>query len=163
MLYRIDISSESNANIPGFLPRQRVISVATLCPVGSSRHATVRTGETRPGEVDYRLARGARLTAFRTGRLSRMEVCDAQTELMRNANACGKATRRKCPVCDHRHLVDVTYVFGPRLPRSGRCITSTRELVTLAERAGKFEAYVVEVCTQCRWNHLTRAYPLSAS
>jgi hypothetical protein len=92
-----------------------------------------------------------------------MEVCDAQTELMRNAEACSRATRRKCPICDHRHLVEVIYVFGPRLPRSGRCITSTRELVTLSERVGKHEAYVVEVCTECRWNHLTRAYPLSST
>lgn len=114
------------------------------------------------GEIDYRLARSARLAAFRRGEVSRLEVCDAQPELMRNADACSKATRRKCPVCDERPLVEVTYVFGPRLPPSGRCVTSRRELMRLASKAGRHEAYVVEVCRTCRWNHLVRTYPLVA-
>jgi hypothetical protein len=121
-----------------------------------------RSGSPDPGEVDYRLARATRLEAFRTGRASQLEVCDAQPELMRNAERASRRTRRQCPICDHRHLVEVTYVFGPRLPPSGRCITSPGELDTLAQKAGRHEAYIVEVCTACRWNHLVRSHPLRA-
>lgn len=121
-----------------------------------------RGGSARPGEVDYRLARAARLTALRTGRISRGEACDAQPELLRNATAASRRTRRACPVCEERrNLVEVTYVFGPRLPKSGRCITRPGELATLAARAGRHEAYVVEVCTTCGWNHLVRSFPLA--
>lgn len=123
---------------------------------------TTPSGQPGEGGIDYRLARSARLAAFRTGEVSQLEVCDAQPELLRNAEACSRSTRRKCPVCDHRHLVEVTYVFGPRLPPSGRCITSRKELSTLAAKPGRHEAYVVEVCRQCRWNHLTRSYPLES-
>jgi len=118
-------------------------------------------GTTRPGEVDYRLARASRLDAVATGRISRLEACDAQPELLRNATSASRRTRRPCPLCDERNLlVEVTYVFGPRLPRSGRCITRPAELTTLAGRPGRHEAYVVEVCTDCGWNHLVRSFPL---
>jgi hypothetical protein len=129
--------------------------------VGHGLRATAESGKGRPGEIDYRLARSARLGDYRVGRLSRNEVCDAQTELLRNAIHCGRATRRTCPICEHRHLVEVTYVFGPRLPKSGRCITAQGELATLAAKTGRHEAWVVEVCTECRWNHLTRSFPLT--
>jgi hypothetical protein len=130
--------------------------------VGRSLGAAAASGKGRPGEIDYRLARASRLAAYRTGRASRSEVCDAQTELLRNAAHCARATRRTCPICEHQYLVEVTYVFGPRLPKSGRCITGLGELATLASKPGRHEAYVVEVCTECRWNHLTRSFPLAA-
>jgi hypothetical protein len=131
--------------------------------VGSGFGAPPRPAGSRPGEVDFRLARASKLASFRTGRASRAEVCDAQPELLRNARACSRRTRRTCPICDHRHLVEVTYVFGPRLPRSGRCITSPGELTTLAARAGRYEAWEVEVCAECGWNHVIRTYPLTAA
>ena len=136
-------------------------AVTTLTSVSPRPGAASSPGSSTPGEIDYRLARAARLGALRRGELSRLDVCDAQPELMRNAEACSTTTRRKCPVCDERPLVEVTYVFGPRLPPSGRCITSRRELARLAAKAGRFEAYIVEVCRACRWNHLTRSYPLA--
>jgi len=52
--------------------------------------------------------------------------------------------------------VHVTYVFGPRLPKHGRCITLRGELARLAKRPGTHVAYVVEVCKDCTWNHLVR-------
>ncbi len=119
-------------------------------------------GSPRPGEVDYRLARASRLHALRSGRISRAEACDAQPELLRNAASASRRTRRACPICEERrNLVEVTYVFGPRLPKSGRCITRADELATLAAKAGGHEAYVVEVCPTCGWNHLVRSFPLT--
>lgn len=112
------------------------------------------------GVVDYRLARQALLSEFRKGRLARHQVCDAHPELVRNARELGTPTRLDCPVCEVDQLVLVTYVFGPRLPAHGRCISSKDELAKLHRRADRFTAYVVEVCRSCSWNHLTRVFPI---
>lgn len=109
------------------------------------------------GVVDYRLAREATLSAWRDGSLTREQICDGQRELQRNAEFCGTPSGRECPVCEQHDLVEVTYVFGPRLPRSGRCVTSDKEMTRLAARKSVSEGYVVEVCTSCRWNHLTES------
>ena len=113
-----------------------------------------------PATVDYRLARAATLRAWRSGKLGRHEVCDAQRELYRNAEFCGQPTRRKCPVCARAGLVEVTYVFGSRLPKHGRCLTTRAEMQRLQHRASPSTGYVVEVCTGCGWNHLVRRLTL---
>jgi hypothetical protein len=114
----------------------------------------------RPGQVDYRLARQNALHAFKAGDLSRAEVCDAQTELLRNAEHCGPSIDEPCPVCNESRMHAVTYVFGARLPSGGRCITSRAEMLRLARRKAEYVAYEVEVCIDCRWNHLLRSYPI---
>lgn len=114
-----------------------------------------------PGEIDYRLARQAVISEFRKGRLAQHDVCDAHPELRRAAQECREATREACPICEDANLVLVTYVFGPRLPAHGRCITSRTELRALAKRSGQFAAYVVEVCPACHWNHLARSFLLN--
>lgn len=115
--------------------------------------------------VDYRLARAATLRAWRSGQLGRQEVCDAQRELQRNAEFCGQPTGRSCPVCDTEgleaeRLVEVTYVFGSRLPKHGRCVTTRAEMQRLQQRVSVSTGYVVEVCTACGWNHLVRRLTL---
>lgn len=110
--------------------------------------------------VDYRLARAATLRAWRSGQLGRHEVCDAQRELQRNAEFCGQPTGRSCPVCDTEGLVEVTYVFGSRLPKHGRCVTTRAEMQRLQHRVSVSTGYVVEVCTVCGWNHLVRRFTL---
>ena len=114
-----------------------------------------------PGEIDYRLARHSVISEFRKGRISRHEVCDAHPELMRAARSLGEETSIDCPVCEARKVVLVTYVFGPRLPAFGRCVTTRKELRAIAGRSGEFTAYVVEVCPDCSWNHLARTFLLT--
>lgn len=116
-----------------------------------------------PGEIDYRLARQALISEFKKGRLAQHEVCDAHPELQRAARECSEATRQRCPICEDANLVLVSYVFGPRLPSHGRCVTSRRELRELAGRRGEFACYVVEVCPDCSWNHLARSFVLSTA
>jgi hypothetical protein len=116
-----------------------------------------------PGEVDYRMARRALISEYRKGRLAQHEVCDAHPELQRNARECGTPSREPCPICDDSSLVLVSYVFGPRLPPGGRCLTTARELRDLSRRRGSFTCYVVEVCTGCHWNHLARVVPLTGT
>lgn len=118
-------------------------------------------GSTGPGEIDYRLARQSVLSEFRKGRIARHEICDAHPELARAARELGEPTKLVCPVCAEVNVVLVSYVFGPRLPAFGRCITSKKELQAIAKRSGNFSCYVVEVCPSCSWNHLARVFLLS--
>ena len=92
--------------------------------------------------------------------LLREEHCDADPYLVRAAKHHGEATERPCPVCRVHELVHVTYVFGDELgPYSGR-VKSSPELPVMAYEHGHFRVYVVEVCTECGWNHLTMSYVL---
>ena len=115
------------------------------------------------GEIDYRLARQSLLREFESGNLDRHDVCDAHPELRRAAAAIGDPTGDECPICTEELLVLVRYVFGPRLPSHGRCISRPGEMAKLAQRKGRFTCYVVEVCRGCAWNHLRRSYVLAAS
>jgi hypothetical protein len=106
--------------------------------------------------VDYRLAREAVVRDYRSGRVSRPEICDAHPELLRAARNLGEASEIDCPICEHANVVFVSYAFGPRLPPGGRCVGSPAELETLSRRASESACYVVEVCPACAWNHLAR-------
>ncbi len=114
------------------------------------------------GQVEYLLARNAVIREFRRGRLSRLDVCDAHPELLRAARNLGRSTGEACPICEEADLVDVTFVFGSRLPSGGRCVTTQSELRRYWKRKDPVACYVVEVCTECRWNHLDRMYPAGA-
>ena len=118
------------------------------------------TAREQRGQVDYRLARNAIISEFKKGRLGRPDVCDAHPELVRAAREVGTPTRDECPICESAELVLVSYVFGPRLPAHGRCITTRKELTTFARRSTVNTCYVVEVCPECSWNHLARTFTL---
>jgi hypothetical protein len=48
-------------------------------------------------------------------------------------------------------------VYGEKLgPANGRCISHEGELEKLGTLHDEFACYVVEVCLECRWNHLAR-------
>lgn len=112
------------------------------------------------GSINFRLARERTIMAYKSGEATRSEVCDAQRELMRNATECGTATTTRCPICHDADLVEVLYVFGPRLPAEGRCIVTEGDLERIRRRKGNFTAYDVEVCVKCKWNHLLRTNPV---
>jgi len=114
----------------------------------------------RGAVVDHRLARRNLIAEFRKGRLAKHQVCDAHPELVRAAREIGDATNVDCPICEDDKLVLVTYVFGPRLPACGRCVSDRRELDKLARRTDQLAAYVVEVCRSCSWHHLLRVLPI---
>jgi Family of unknown function (DUF5318) len=116
--------------------------------------------DSRSGSVDYRLARRHLIAEHRRGRLSRRDLCDAHPELIRAASHVGATRDEACPICEEPTLVDVTYVFGDRLPAFGRCITKMSELNAFRRQLGPYAVYVVEVCTACRWNHLSQMFQL---
>jgi hypothetical protein len=112
------------------------------------------------GVIDHRLARRALINEYRRGRLRRDQVCDAHPELLRAARNLGEPTRVDCPICAEDKLVLVTYVFGPRLPAHGRCVSTRAELAQFNRRRDEYAAYVVEACRSCAWHHLLRVLPL---
>lgn len=117
-------------------------------------------GHAPSGVVDHRLVRRALLSEYRKGRLAQHQVCDAHPELLRAARALGEETRVECPICQKERVVLVTYVFGPKLPAHGRCVSQPGELGRLNRRSETLTAYVVEVCRGCGWNHLLRGFNL---
>lgn len=115
------------------------------------------------GTVDHRLARRHLINEYHRGRLRRDQVCDAHPELMRAARQLGTPTSTPCPICAEERLVLVTYVFGPRLPRHGRCVTTRAELDRFKRSRDSFTAYLVEACCGCSWHHLLRVVPLGGT
>jgi hypothetical protein len=130
----------------------------------SFRPETMRGAPSVPqvaGQVDYRLARNAVVSEFHKGRLSKLDVCDAQPELLRAAVNCGQPTREDCPICAESKVVLVSYVFGSRLPPSGRVVGTKSELAKLSLAGRDLACYVVEVCPTCSWNHLARTFAVN--
>ena len=111
------------------------------------------------GRVEFLLARNAVVREFKRGRLSRLDVCDAHPELLRVARNLGRSTAQTCPICEEADLVEVTFVFGSRLPPGGRCVANATEMARYWRRKDPVACYVVEVCVECAWNHLTRMHP----
>ena len=72
------------------------------------------------------------------------------------------ATAKPCPICEESDLVEVTFVFGSRLPPGGRCVATQAELARYWRRKDPVVCYVIEVCTACSWNHLSCMYPAGA-
>jgi hypothetical protein len=77
---------------------------------------------------------------------------------VRAARNVGEATDQECPVCEQVNVVLVSYVFGPRMPPHGRCVTTKAEMTKLRRGTAELACYVVEVCPGCSWNHLARTF-----
>ena len=114
-------------------------------------------------DVEYRLASKVVVDFWKNGKIDTETVCDAQPMLKRNATHCGVPTGEECPICEINEIYYVTYVFGPRLPAHGRCISSKGELRRLNARKAQLSAYVIEVCSACGWNHLVRISSLGGN
>ena len=73
------------------------------------------------------------------------------------ARNVGEKVGKPCPVCKSRKLYYVSYVYGDRLrAANGRALSQPDELKKLSKQHDEFDRYVVEVCTDCHWNHLGR-------
>lgn len=110
------------------------------------------------GVVDYTLAKRALLREFRTGLLSRLEICDAHPELLRAAKYMGLEASRPCPVCNSHDLRLLAYVYADTLKHDNGRPYGIHEALTLAAAHQGGKAYVVEVCTGCNWNHLSESF-----
>lgn len=113
-------------------------------------------------EVSYALQRRHTLEALRrrTRTLTRPEVCDADPLLVRSAHHHGALAGVTCPICTRHELVNLNYVFGTQLGQYSGRIKSSAELDEMQSEFGEFKVCVVEVCTECGWNHMISSYLL---
>jgi hypothetical protein len=108
--------------------------------------------------VDYTLAKRALLRDFRQGLLSKPDICDAHPELLRAGRYLGQEATRPCPVCDAWDLRLLAYVFADTLRANNGRAFEVREAMALASGHRGGACYVVEVCLNCSWNHLSEAF-----
>jgi hypothetical protein len=108
--------------------------------------------------VEYGLVRRALLLAVAQGTVGKGDVCDAHPELVRAATHLGRPSGERCPICEASDLVEVTYVFGAKLPPGGACPSTRAELGRLERREEPVQCYAVEVCTSCHFHHLVRKW-----
>ncbi len=115
----------------------------------------------RRDEVSYALQRRATLEALRRPtRAMEPNACDAEPILVRSALHHGELSKDSCPICNHHRLLNLNYVFGDQLGQYSGRIKSTEELHEMQDEFGEFKVCVVEVCTECRWNHMIKSYVL---
>jgi len=108
--------------------------------------------------VEFGLVRHALLARVAQGLLRYEDICDAHPELLRAARNVGRSSGEICPVCHEIELVEVTYVFGARLPSGGTCPSTRAELLKLERREDPVQCYAVEVCVGCSFHHLVRKW-----
>jgi hypothetical protein len=109
-------------------------------------------------EIDYALARRLTVRDFRSGALTRLDVCDAHPELLRAAKYVGHKTDKSCPVCGKEDLRLLAYVYADDLRADNGRVWELSEALNVAAAHRGGACYVVEVCTRCHWNHLSQAY-----
>jgi hypothetical protein len=111
--------------------------------------------------IDYALQRRAILEALRGGRaFNGIDICDADTYLLKAAKFHGITGAQRCPICRKVDLRLVTYAFGEQLGHLSGSAMAPSRLDDLARTTGEFRVYVVEVCSECHWNHLVVSYSL---
>ncbi len=115
---------------------------------------------TRRGIFDYALKRRALLAQVRSGLVGTDDVCDATPYLLSAAAFHGRAADRDCPLCHTAPLSTVSYVYGEELKTAAGQARSAAELTKMQMDYRSFTVYEIEVCTECRWNHLMTSYLL---
>lgn len=124
--------------------------------------------QTKRQVMSYALQRRATLESLRRiGRThvsldspTQRDACDADPMLVRSALHHGEPASEPCPVCASEHMLNVTYTFGDQLGQYSGRIKSTAELDEMETQFGEFRVCVVEVCPDCRWNHMTTSFLL---
>lgn len=110
--------------------------------------------------VDHALARRRTLSQLFLAATGSSDALDPHPDLIRAANHHGEPSGENCPWCKSAGLVNLRYVFSDELgPFSGR-IKTPGELQDMATQFGFLDVYLVEVCPDCRWNHLRETYVL---
>ena len=112
--------------------------------------------------VSYALQRRATLEALRrpSRTLTPSDACDADPMLVRAALHHGTDAGIDCPVCSGSQMINLNYVFGDQLGQYSGRIKSRAELEEMENEVGEFKVCVVEVCTECGWNHMLESYLL---
>lgn len=104
-------------------------------------------------EVSHEWERRATLQEFRAGKKKVEEVCDADFLLRAAGEHHGVDADRVCPLCES-NMRNVLWIYGDNLGRRSGSARSEEEIAELVGEVGPFTVHKVEVCPNCRWNHL---------
>lgn len=107
--------------------------------------------------TDYTMARRAVIAGFRSGSVSKADICDAQPDLLVAAKNAGECSDSDCPVCGSSETSIVTFAFGDGLGRNNGRMIPQRSISEYTSISG-VRCFSVEVCPGCSWNHILRAY-----
>jgi hypothetical protein len=112
--------------------------------------------------IDYSLQRRNTISALRrrVRALTSNDACNGDPMLIRSALHHGEPIDQRCPICAAAPLVRLHYVFGDQLGQYSGRIKNTAELTEMQDEYGEFKVCVVEVCTDCGWNHMILSYLL---
>lgn len=108
-------------------------------------------------EVSHQWEKHHLLARWRAGMVTRDEVCDADFLLVTAAKYHGRDAGRDCPICDSKQLREVEWIHGVSLGRMSGTARSPEEIEQIAAAGREVTVHTVEVCPECRWNHLLRA------
>lgn len=97
------------------------------------------------------------LRKWQKGEIRREEICDAEFLLMTAAKYHGTPASQACPVCGADGLRVVQWIHGEQLGRMSGTARSDQEIAKIAATGREVTVHTVEVCPECRWNHLLRA------
>jgi len=114
----------------------------------------------RRDSIDYSLKRRATLVSYFKGAQAKVDICDADPYLRLAAKHHGEAVERPCPICRKAEMVVLHYAFGDQLGQYSGRIKNEVELAEMQSEYGEFRVYVVEICTDCHWNHLVSSFLL---
>lgn len=114
--------------------------------------------------VSHRVARGVALRQLAQRHVRRRDLCDAEPTLITAATFHGYPAHRPCPVCGGAELREVRWIYGDTLGRRSGTARSEEEIEQIvseladlripAGHDGEVMVHLVEVCPECRWNHL---------
>lgn len=106
-------------------------------------------------EISHEWQRRNVLREHARGNVSREEICDADFLLRAAARFHGVDSDRPCPICGSQMRV-VSWVYGDNLGRRSGTARSNEEIAQLVDEVGPITVHLVEVCLNCRWNHLLK-------
>ncbi len=89
--------------------------------------------------------------------MSRDAICDADFLLVTAGRYHGQPSDHPCPVCGGTDLRTVLWVYGEDIGRASGSARSEEEIAKLVSGHRECTVHTVEVCPDCRWNHLLKA------
>lgn len=112
-------------------------------------------------EVSHQWEKHHLLGRWRAGMVTRDSVCDADFLLVTAARYHGRDAGRDCPICTSEQLREVEWIHGISLGRMSGTARSRAEIERIVDSGRELTVHTVEVCPDCRWNHLLRAVTAS--
>lgn len=97
------------------------------------------------------------------GLVPRAAICDADFLLVTAGKYHGEPAGYECPVCKGDNLRTVLWVYGEQIGKASGSARNEEEIEKLVENGRECTVHTVEVCPDCKWNHLLKAETATAS